>query len=352
MDLLRYTVDAISEMIDGGMAPIPILASYGLPYSIFDLTGSLRLAFVLRQIRDAERAKAIKLQEKLESEGATDVRELEEPYIVKDLVTILTVIYGGEALCSPWLQFTPSFLTMPIYPLLFMGAQVLINALPSVPEMSIYTELPLSFFDALGRAFLLTTGNPGFIIKHASPAVSSSPWALTVSSLFLANAGFFFVNTFQMLSPYGFHMKTPPEFLPGGWRTMDLWVAPLITGLYALLTQAQSVWIPYHHQVVHKIGHSTLFGTIEWANITTKIDDDTWVEDSFSTIRPMGHTDARSVCALILAVLFLYRAIVNFGIDWAKNTAAARTKRKRVIRSKLDGKRLSKENFKFPNKST
>jgi hypothetical protein len=99
MDLLRYTVDAISEMIDSGMAPIPILASFGLPYSIFDLAGSLRLAFVLRQLREAERAKAIKLQEKLASEGITDVKQIEEPYIVKDLVTVLTVIYGGEAIC-------------------------------------------------------------------------------------------------------------------------------------------------------------------------------------------------------------------------------------------------------------
>jgi hypothetical protein len=113
---------------------------------------------------------------------------------------------------------------------------------------------------------------------------------------------------------------------------MDLWVAPLITGLYALLTQAQSVWIPYHHHVVHKIGHSTMFGAIEYANITTETDEETWV-DVIPSIKPMGHTDARSICALILAALFLYRAIVNFGIDWVKNSAAARNKRKKVIRS-------------------
>jgi len=230
---------------------------------------------------------------------------------------------------APWLQFTPSFLTIPRYPLLFAAAQVVINILPTVPSMSIHTELPLSFFDALTRAFLLTTSNPGFIVKHASPEVASSPWVLLVVSLIMANGGFFLVNFFQMLSPYGWHIKTPPEFLPGGWRTMDLWVAPLITGVHAFLTQSQAAWITYHRYVVDKVGSSTVFGTLEY----TVTENGELGHSVVPTIKPMGEAEARSICALVLCALFAYRAIINFGIDWARSSDALRVKRKRVIRS-------------------
>lgn len=100
MDILQITIDAVSDLITLGLSPLPSLAKYGLPYSIFDLAGALRLAFVLRQIREAERSKAQKLQAKLIAGGSDDVRELEEPYFVKDIATILTVIYGGEAVCG------------------------------------------------------------------------------------------------------------------------------------------------------------------------------------------------------------------------------------------------------------
>ncbi|KAG8833263.1 hypothetical protein FRC17_011038 [Serendipita sp. 399] len=332
MGSLQICLDAISDILTIGLAPIPALVKLGLPYSIFDLGGSLRLALVLRQIRDAERTKAQELQKTLEAEQKPVLREIEEPYLVKDLITICTVIYGGELVCSPWLQFTPSFLTMPAYPLLFMAAQVIINALPSVPPMSIHTELPLSLFDAVTRAFLLTTGTPGFILNHVSPVISSSPWALTLSSLILANAGFFLVNLFQMLSPYGWHVKTPPEFLPGGWRTMDLWVAPLITGIYALLTQAQTVLVPYHTSAVQRVGKSTIFGMIEISETIEILSDDSTITSVTSSVQPMKKGDARSLCALILAILFGYRAIVNFGIDWAKSHGPIKAK-KRVIRS-------------------
>jgi hypothetical protein len=119
LQILQITLNAISDSITLGLTPIPILARYGLPYSSFDLAGALRLAFVLRQIRDAERSKAQKQQAKLvvdsfgsnSTSGSRDqdikalkassqLRELEEPYFVKDIATVLTVIYGGEAVCG------------------------------------------------------------------------------------------------------------------------------------------------------------------------------------------------------------------------------------------------------------
>ncbi|KIM28848.1 hypothetical protein M408DRAFT_329280 [Serendipita vermifera MAFF 305830] len=297
----------------------------------------------MRQIREAERARAVKLQSKLIAESK-EPRELEKQSVVTDIVTTLVVVvYGGEMICSPWLQFTPSFLTNHRYPLLFAVAQVFISNLPAVPAMSFQTELPLSFFDGLTRVLLLTAGCPGFILKHASPAISSSPWALMVTSLIMANGGFFLVNLFQMLSPYGWHIKTPPEFLPGGWRTMDLWVAPLITVVHALFTHSQESLVPYHHQLVHKIGSPTMFGGLEYIS-----------ENEGPTVavtKPMGEADARSLCAVVLCALFAYRTIINFGIDWNRTPSGVQAKRKHVIRSKHDGKRLSKDNIKATHKS-
>ncbi len=99
MDVARATVDAVSDLLSTGLAPIPALTRYGIPFSLFDLVGSMRLALVLRQIRDAELAKARELQEKLKTEDPSRVREIEEPYFIKDFVTILTVIWGGELVC-------------------------------------------------------------------------------------------------------------------------------------------------------------------------------------------------------------------------------------------------------------
>lgn len=106
---------------------------------------------------------------------------------------------------------------------------------------------------------------------------------------------------------------------------MDLWVAPLITGVFALFTHSQESWTSYHQRIVHRVGTPTIFGSFEYL---TESDGPT-----FSVVKPMGETEARAVCALVLCALFSYRAIINFGIDWNHTSADLRTKRKRVIRS-------------------
>lgn len=99
MELLSHSIAIIADLISSGLQPIPALKQYGLPYSIFDLVGSLRLALVIRQIREAERAKALSQQRKLTAEGSSNIRELEESYYIKDFATVCTVIYGGEVVC-------------------------------------------------------------------------------------------------------------------------------------------------------------------------------------------------------------------------------------------------------------
>lgn len=145
---------------------------------------------------------------------------------------------------------------------------------------------------------------------------------------------------------------------------MDLWVAPLITAAYAVFTQAQPAWVPYHAHLVKRIGQDTVFGSVQPRSF--KQDEGiegVWTEE---TIQPMGEVEARAICALILVILFGYRAIVNFGIDWAKSTIGTSAKRKRVVvrssKSRMnfyiltlidfyleyDGKRLSRDNIKVP----
>jgi hypothetical protein len=84
MEALETTVDILSELITAGLKPLPSL----LGYSVFDIAGSLRLALVLRQIKDAERAKAQKIHAKL-TEQSRNVKELEEQGLVNDIVTIM-----------------------------------------------------------------------------------------------------------------------------------------------------------------------------------------------------------------------------------------------------------------------
>ena len=49
-----------------------------------------------------------------------------------------------------------------------------------------------------------------------------------------------------MLSPSGFSLCTPTELRAYGWTIVDLWCAPLVTALYALLTHAQPAWAQLH----------------------------------------------------------------------------------------------------------
>jgi hypothetical protein len=109
MGLLQHSIHVIADLIRTGLTPLPALTRYGLPYSIFDLAGSLRLALVIRQIRELERSKAEAAQRKLIAEGSPiPARPLDEPYFIKDFVTICTVIYGGEAVCCEnplWFYF-------------------------------------------------------------------------------------------------------------------------------------------------------------------------------------------------------------------------------------------------------
>ncbi len=53
---------------------------------------------MLRQIRESERRRGI--QEKQRGVNSKEIREIEDAGLVKDLITVWTVVYGGEMVCG------------------------------------------------------------------------------------------------------------------------------------------------------------------------------------------------------------------------------------------------------------
>lgn len=109
----------------------------------------------------------------------------------------------------------------------------------------------------------------------------------------MANGGFFLTNLFSFFSPAALSVQTPPELQAYGWTTTDLWCAPLVTGLYALLTHAQPFWADTHGLLAGLLGAS------------------------YQPVKPLDPELARAVCVLILSTLFVGRTVKTFGL-WKK----------------------------------
>jgi len=72
---------------------------------------------------------------------------------------------------------------------------------------------------------------------------------------------------------------------------MDLWVAPLITCLYALLTCGQPCWVPAHRVVMR------------------------WLGRVFEEMpKGLDELTAQAICALVLIALFSWRALATHGM--------------------------------------
>ncbi|GJJ11909.1 hypothetical protein Clacol_006147 [Clathrus columnatus] len=277
---------------------------FGIEVTTLDTLAVIRLCLILRQIRQATRA------------SYTGRINAKPTSFVKDALTTLVVVYGGEAVAAPWLGLTPSFMTSPKFPLLYAFGQLLVEYLPTVPEFSFETEGPFTFLDALTRSYLLTTLLPPMVVKNVDQSVSTSPWALLCSTFLVANGGFFCVNMFSMLSPTGLSLVTPAELEPYGWTTVDLWIAPLITGLWATLTHAQPTWTQLHIMFVSFI-HS-----INGTQYGKTFDE--------STVLPWSTSDVRSLSAMIIWVCFATRTARNFGVAWWANKS-----KKESLKSKI-----------------
>ncbi|KAF8810066.1 hypothetical protein BYT27DRAFT_7162124 [Phlegmacium glaucopus] len=278
------------------LQPIAPFTWFGLGISTLDVVAAFRLCIALRQLRDSLCAKH------LSSKSAGPAAENS---FIKSLSATLIVVYGGEAVAAPFLGIPPSFMLSGLYPSLYAGVQAIVDILPAVPIPSAGTELPLSLVDGFTRAYLLCNLIPPTVTTNASTLLSSSPWALLVTSLLVANGGFFFTNLFSFFSPISLSVQTPPELQAYGWTTTDLWCAPFVTGLYALLTHAQPFWADVHGLLAGLLGAS----------------------QNGQPVKPLDPEVARAVCALCLSTFFVGRTVKTFGL-WKKPYVASEVKTK------------------------
>ncbi|KAL4065214.1 hypothetical protein V8B97DRAFT_1946104 [Scleroderma yunnanense] len=283
---------SIAAAYQYGLAPVAPFTWLGLATSTLDIVATIRLCMALRQMRE-------NLRRQHDVRARPKSAEVEERSFVRDALATLLVVYGGEALICPYISVTPSFVLSGATPLLCVLIQALVEALPTsaVPIPSFNVEFPLSFLDGLNRAVLLCTIVPPIVLASPVSGLSESPWVLILGSFVIANGGFFLVNLFSFLLPTPLALTTPPELLPYGWTTTDLWCAPLITAVYATLTHAQPFWADVH------AGLGVLAGGGGYA-----------AEGVNAKLEPVDTETARAACALILAGLFVTRTMRTFGV--------------------------------------
>ena len=109
----------------------------------------------------------------------------------------------------------------------------------------------------------------------------------------MANGGFFLTNLFSFYHPVALSVQTPPELQAYGWTTTDLWCAPFVTGLYALLTHSQPSWADIHGLLADLLGGNN------------------------QPVKPLDPELARAICAVVLSTLFVGRTMNTFGL-WKK----------------------------------
>ncbi|KAF8205759.1 hypothetical protein K438DRAFT_1715522 [Mycena galopus ATCC 62051] len=273
----------IIQVFNYTLQPIAPFTWFNLSISTIDAVAAFRLCIVLRQIKESlYRAHVSK----------NGVQTVAPKAFARDISTTLTVVYGGEVMTAPLLGIPPSFMVSGVIPVFYTVVQAIVEMLPAVPEMSIHTELPLSFVDGFTRAMLLCNLIPPAVTANASPVIAASPWTLLLTSFATANGGFFLTNLLSFLNPTPIAVQTPPELEPYGWTATDLWCAPLVTGIYALLTHAQPFWADLH----------TVLSGILGGGAATKS----------GTVEALDTDSARAVCVVILTTLFVTRTVKNF----------------------------------------
>lgn len=104
---------------------------------------------------------------------------------------------------------------------------------------------------------------------------------------------------------------TPPELLPYGWTATDLWLAPLVTGLYATLTHSQPFFAHLHALLFSFFSPFGLAPLSSQHTTPGKPGPD-------GMVIPLEAADARAVCVLVLSAFFGLRAVRAFGSVMAK----------------------------------
>ncbi|KAK0458534.1 uncharacterized protein EV420DRAFT_1542954 [Desarmillaria tabescens] len=279
-------MNPIIAIFDYTLRPVAPFTWFGLPITTLDVVAAFRLCLILRQMKE------VLHREHVSRAGHSLV---EDRSFARSALATLTVVFRGEVMTSPLLGVPCSFMVSGTTTLFYTLVQAIVDALPVVPAPAFEMELPLSIVDGFTRAFLLCDLIPPVVTANASSNISNSSWTLLVTSLVAANGGFFLTNLFSFIHPTPLMLQTPPELLPYGWTTADLWCAPAITGLYALLTHVQPFWAEAHTFIVDLLNGGIVSG---------------------KAVEPVDNDTARAVCAVLLAGLFAGRTVKNFRHLW------------------------------------
>lgn len=124
----------------------------------------------------------------------------------------------------------------------------------------------------------------------------------------MPHGGPFLANLFSLLRPTPMEVTTPPELLPFGWTATDLWATPLVAGLYATLTHAQP-FFTYLHALLFVF--LSPFGLATLSDLSSKQDG----SPNQSVVAPLDTKAARAVCAVVLCLLYVNRAMRMYGSE-------------------------------------
>ncbi|KAI9446762.1 hypothetical protein H4582DRAFT_1804525 [Lactarius indigo] len=301
---------------DYALQPVPASAWLGAPVSVLDVAAALRLAVALRQVRKLyhdQHVSKISATSSIPEDGKRVGELTESRSRVRDLLAALVMVHGGEAISAPWLGLQPSFIVSGTFPTIVLSAHALVDSLPTVPSLSVRTELPMTILHALHRTILLCNVVPRVVAGHASSAVATSPYTLLLTAFIMPNGGPFFANLFSLLRPTPMQVTTPPELLPYGWTATDLWAAPLITGLYATLTHAQPFFAHLH---VLLFSFLSPLGLAYLSDASAKRDSPSTQDE----VAPLDANTARAACALVLSALYVNRVVRTYGLGGATTT--------------------------------
>ncbi|KAH9999095.1 hypothetical protein BJV77DRAFT_1058619 [Russula vinacea] len=326
---MSFVLAPVIALFHYALQPLPVFAWLGAPVSALDVAGAFRLAVALRQLRelylDQHITKVAVANHKNKSGGKASGKfqrvaadeTLEPRSRARDFVATLVIVHGGEAIVAPWLGLRPGFFVSSTSSLTFLGAQALVDLLPTLPSPSLQTEVPLTIVHAFFRSILLCNIVPRVVAGHASPAVASSSYTL----LFLDHGewGPLCLQSFLAFASDPIEVATPPELHSYGWAATDFWSPMLVTGLYATLTHAQPFFTSIH----------TLLFAFFWPFGLARLS-----EKSNGVVAPIDHETARAVCAIVLCALNVNRAMRAYGPGYAaiiKQVANAASAANRVI---------------------
>ncbi|KAL7415032.1 hypothetical protein BDY24DRAFT_281056 [Mrakia frigida] len=281
------------------LSPSPILG-----FAWMDVLGVPRLSFVLDQV----------------FRGVNQGEKEGRPGFGSELLTILTLVFGGETLLSLLHPSSPppSWLLSPTPLLLFGSVHLLVTQTPLqrlIPKRShVLFELAMAPLDALGRTLGLCAFVVDGLMGREGLGKGENWWMVVVMSWIGMYGGGLLVNLFNMFS-ISWKFQTPPEFKPYGWLTQDFWIPPVFTTLYLYLLSPQPLFFsPSTHSFLFTYPLSSLFFSDQNDNQTQRsyLFPPPTKPIYLLSAAAWSKEDARALVGVLISALFVMRTVWSY----------------------------------------